>query len=100
MRSFDQAFTNWLSESLQVTVLEPLDLQIAFDDRDLVRREVLAGRDLPSDERTALTSADEQFSAQAAFVLSIFDWAGDSWFGDLSADHYARAFASAHRTQE
>lgn len=92
---FDDALRNWLSEALHISTLETQDLQIAFDDRDLVARELAAGRELSAADREALATADQLFAAQSKLMITVFNYT-DKWFELLPEDHYARRFAAEH----
>lgn len=95
---FEQAFDNWLSEALRISTLETQDIQIAFDDRDLVERELATGHELAAADREALATADQLFAVRSELMIKVFNYP-DQWFERLPEDHYARRFAAEHGAQ-
>lgn len=91
---FALALRNWLCEALHAASVDQWDLEVAFDDRDFVERQLVAGQEICPAQREALDTADSLFARQAPRIIAMFG--RDHWYERTAEDHYARRFVHAH----
>jgi hypothetical protein len=92
--TFIDALSDWTLSALRIESLETIDLWELFDGRDLLRREIMSGRDLSEDNAAFLSSADEVYACHADTIIPALQ--AHDWLADLPADHYAHAFVAQH----